>query len=152
MTLPSNAALLWVLDQKNVLSGVERSLKHCGRLLFQMAGKGNASAVLEAFNDLMVSNKYRGCFEGFTFPYSFLTPQEYRQLLVQVGLEPIRAELISKDMKFPDTSGLTGWIRTNGCLLLKGFQRSLETDSLKTLQTDIYSVTLSKQMGVYIWE
>lgn len=108
----SNAALHWILDQKSVLLGVARSLRHGGRLLFQMAGKGNAAAVLEVFDGLMATEQYRRYFEGFTFPYSFLTPQEYRQLLVQAGLAPVRVELIGKDMKFPDVAGLAGWIRT----------------------------------------
>jgi trans-aconitate 2-methyltransferase len=38
----SNAALHWIVDQKTVLQGVQRSLKTGGKLLFQMAGKGNA--------------------------------------------------------------------------------------------------------------
>ena len=41
----SNAALHWIVDQKAVLAGVQRSLKPGGRLLFQMAGKGNAKDV-----------------------------------------------------------------------------------------------------------
>jgi trans-aconitate 2-methyltransferase len=42
----SNAALHWIVDQKVVLTGVQRGLKTGGRLLFQMAGKGNAKNVL----------------------------------------------------------------------------------------------------------
>ena len=43
----SNAAFHWVLDQKSVLIGVKNSLKSGGRVLFQMAGKGNAKAIFD---------------------------------------------------------------------------------------------------------
>lgn len=74
----SNAALHWIVDQKAVLSGVEKSLKHSGRLLFQMGGKGNAKDILGILNDLLVEEPWRGFFEGFTFTYAFIGSEEYR--------------------------------------------------------------------------
>jgi trans-aconitate 2-methyltransferase len=94
------------------LHGVQRSLKQGGRVLFQMAGKGNAQAVLCLFDELMVLPRWRRYFEGFTFPYAFLDPQEYRQLLMQAGLKPVRVELFPRDMKFPGAEGMAGWVRT----------------------------------------
>ncbi len=41
-----------LLTKKLSLAGVQRSLKPCGRLLFQMAGKGNAKDVLNIINEL----------------------------------------------------------------------------------------------------
>jgi trans-aconitate methyltransferase len=108
----SNAALHWIIDQNAVLKGVQKSLKPNGRILFQMAGKGNAQAVLSLFDELLVLPEWRFYFEGFTFPYAFLNPQEYRQLLVQAGLKPVRVELFARDMKFPNAEGLAGWVRT----------------------------------------
>jgi trans-aconitate 2-methyltransferase len=108
----SNAALHWILDQKTVLKGVQKALKLNGRLLFQMAGKGNAQAVLELFDELMVMLPWRQYFEGFTFPYTFHDPQKYRQLLVAAELEPVRVELVPRDMKFPNPEGMAGWVRT----------------------------------------
>ena len=108
----SNAALHWIPDQKAVLECVQRSLKPKGRILFQMAGKGNAQAVLSLFDKLLVSPQWRDYFEGFTFPYAFLNPQEYRQLLVQAGLKPVSVELFPRDMKFPNVEGMSGWVRT----------------------------------------
>jgi trans-aconitate 2-methyltransferase len=108
----SNAALHWIIDQNAVLKGVQKSLKPNGRILFQMAGKGNAQAVLSLFDELLVLPEWRCYFEGFTFPYAFLNPQEYRQLLVQAGLKPVRVELFARDMKFPNAEGLAGWVRT----------------------------------------
>jgi trans-aconitate 2-methyltransferase len=108
----SNAALHWILDQKTVLQGVEKSLKGGGRVLFQMGGKGNAKEVLDVFDDLLSDEKWKGYFEGFSFPYAFLDAEQYRELLTWAGLVPIRVQLIPKIMKLQGTEGLAGWIRT----------------------------------------
>jgi trans-aconitate methyltransferase len=108
----SNAALHWVKNHKSVLAGVCQSLKPSGRLLFQMGGKGNAKPVLDVVDDLRSMRKYQSYFSDFTFPYFFASPEEYRQLLEEAHLEPIRVELIAKDNSFPDAEGLAGWIRT----------------------------------------
>ncbi len=77
-----------------------------------MAGKGNAQAVLKIFDELLVLPQWRRFFEGFTFPYAFLGSKEYRQLLVEAGLKPIRVDLFPRDMKFPSAEGMAGWVRT----------------------------------------
>ncbi len=108
----SNAALHWVIDHTLVLTGVERSLKHRGKLLFQMGGKGNAHDILEVVDELRNNNRWGRFFEGFTFPYGFYAPIEYEKWLHQAGLKPERIELITKDMQLPDKEHLAGWIRT----------------------------------------
>ena len=108
----SNAALHWIVDQKAVLKGAQRSLKTDGRLLFQMAGKGNAKDVLGILDDLLVEERWKEFFEGFAFPYGFFSAEEYASFLVEVGLKPLRVELFSRDMKHAGEEGLAGWIRT----------------------------------------
>jgi trans-aconitate 2-methyltransferase len=108
----SNAALHWIVDQKAVLQGVQRSLKKGGRLLFQMAGKGNAQAVLGILDDLLVEEPWKEFFEGFAFPYGFFCEEEYTAFLIGAGLKPLRVELFSRDMKHAGEEGLAGWIRT----------------------------------------
>ncbi|MCW4045263.1 MAG: methyltransferase domain-containing protein [Candidatus Bathyarchaeota archaeon] len=109
----SNAALHWVVDQAAVLEGVQRSLQTGGRLLFQMAGKGNAQDVLDIIDELLTgAASWKRFFDGFTFPYAFLSPEEYRTLLAEAGLTPLRVEIFPKDMKFTGAEGLAGWVRT----------------------------------------
>ncbi|MGD0994464.1 MAG: methyltransferase domain-containing protein [Candidatus Bathyarchaeia archaeon] len=108
----SNAALHWIVDQKTVLAGVQRSLKPRGRLLFQMAGKGNAKDVLSIINELADEESWKGFFSNMTFPYGFYDPEEYKAFLQQAGLEAERVELFPKDMKFNGAEGLAGWVRT----------------------------------------
>ena len=108
----SNAALHWVMDQKSVLAGVYQSLKSGGKVLFQMGGKGSSQPVIDIFDHLRTTEKYQRFFKDFKFPYYFPTPQEYKPLLLHAHLEPIRVELMVKDMKFPDAEGMMGWLRT----------------------------------------
>ena len=108
----SNAALHWIVDQKAVLRGVQRSLKPGGRLLFQMAGKGNAEDVLCIINELKVIEPWKGFFSGMTFPYGFYDPEQYRAFLQEAGLAPVRVELFPKDMTHNTAEGLAGWVRT----------------------------------------
>jgi trans-aconitate 2-methyltransferase len=108
----SNAVLHWITDQKTVLLGAQRSLKPNGQLLFQLGGKGNAKDILCILDQLMLEPKWQRFFEGFTFHYAFLDAEEYRALLVEVGLEPLRVELIPKVMKLMGVEGLAGWVRT----------------------------------------
>jgi trans-aconitate methyltransferase len=108
----SNAALHWIVDQKAVLYGVQKSLKHSGRLLFQMAGKGNAQDILKIINELTDAEPWKSFFQHMPFPYGFYNPPEYTAFLVDSGLVPVRVELFSKDMKHNGAEGLAGWVRT----------------------------------------
>ncbi len=108
----SNAALHWIADQKAVLKGVQKSLKPGGRLLFQMAGKGNAKDILSLINEIGKKEPWKNFFEGMTFPYGFYDPEEYRTFLKEAGLVPVRVELFPKDMKHQGPEGLAGWVRT----------------------------------------
>ena len=108
----SNAALHWILDQAAVLRDIQRSLKTQGRLMLQMAGRGNAKEILDVFDDLFVIPEWKGYFDGFAFPYTFLGIEEYRALLLDAGLEALRVELFSKVMKFSGADELAGWLRT----------------------------------------
>jgi trans-aconitate 2-methyltransferase len=108
----SNAALHWIIDQQTMLNCVQRSLKPKGRVLFQMAGKGNAQAVLGVLDEMLIEQPWSKFFDGFTFPYAFLSPEKYRALLSEANLEPFRIELFPKEMRFGDAEGLAGWVRT----------------------------------------
>jgi trans-aconitate methyltransferase len=108
----SNAALHWVVDQKSVLEGVKRSLKPSGRLLFQMAGKGNAKDVLCIIKELTRVEPWKAYFHKMSFPYGFYSPEEYRTFLREAGLVAERVELFPRDMKHEGSEGLAAWVRT----------------------------------------
>jgi trans-aconitate 2-methyltransferase len=108
----SNAALHWVLDQTSVLKGVQRGLKSGGKLLFQMAGKGNAKDILSIIEQLMPLEPWNQYFQGMAFPYGFFDAEEYREFLENAGLIADGIELFPKDMKHQGAEGLAGWVRT----------------------------------------
>ncbi len=108
----SNAALHWIVDQKAVLTGLQRSLKPGGRLLFQMAGKGNAKDILSIIDELVAVDPWKHFFTNMTFPYGFYDTEEYRTLLRESGLLAERVELFPKEMQFNGAEGLAGWVRT----------------------------------------
>jgi trans-aconitate 2-methyltransferase len=108
----SNAALHWIVDQKKVIQGVQRSLKPQGRLVVQMAGKGNAQDIIGILNNMLTESTWKKYFDDFKFPYGFFGLEEYQSFLDEAGLKPKRIELFPKDMKHYGQDGLTGWIRT----------------------------------------
>jgi trans-aconitate methyltransferase len=108
----SNAALHWIPDQSTVLSCVEKCLKNGGKLLFQMAGKGNAQNILNILDEMLPVEPWKQYFVGFKFPYGFFDPKEYTVFLQKAGLKPLRVELFPKDMKQVGAEGLAGWVRT----------------------------------------
>jgi len=108
----SNAALHWIRDHRPVLAGVRNSLVQSGRLLFQMAGRGNAAAMFEVADRLIRAPKWQGYFRGFGFSWQFCSAEEYRPLLDAAGLRATRVELFPKIMEQNGRDGLAGWVRT----------------------------------------
>lgn len=108
----SNAALHWIPNHRPVLAGIAHCLRPGGRVVIQMGGKGNADQVFSVLDELLEKQRWRQYFRGFSFTYGFFGPAEYRRWLADAGLEPIRVELIPKDMVYPNREDFAGWIRT----------------------------------------
>jgi len=108
----SNAALHWIKDHRPVIAGIQKSLKPGGRILLQMGGKGNAEAILSVLEEMMSENEWRQYFYDFAFSYGFYDLEEYMVWTSEAGLNPVRVELIPKDMSYDKRDGLTGWVRT----------------------------------------
>ncbi len=108
----SNAALHWIIDHQPVLEGVAQSLDKKGRLLFQMAGKGNAKDIIDVLQEMISEEDCKPYFKNFSFPYGFYTPEDYKKWIADAGLKAERVELIPKEMHLEGIGGLIGWIRT----------------------------------------
>ncbi|NEP60398.1 MAG: methyltransferase domain-containing protein [Symploca sp. SIO2G7] len=108
----SNATLHWIQDHASVLQGISNSLQLGGKILLQMGGRGNAAEIIRVVEEMTNSSQWRRYFANFPFPYGFYSPQEYQHWLKDVGLQPIRLELMPKDMTHKGSRGLAGWIRT----------------------------------------
>ncbi len=108
----SNAVLHWVDDQPEVLRRVRRALKPGGRLLFQMGGRGNAMDMAMVLVSMLAREEWNRYFHGFVLPYHFHGAEEYREWLEEVGLRPLRVELMNRDMVQKGREALVGWVRT----------------------------------------
>ncbi len=108
----SNAALHWIIDHGPILHRIRAGLVKGGRLVCQMGGKGNAKGLFDLADILVTENRWKEYFYGFSFPYRFYGAEEYKALLREAGLGPLRVELIPKVMKQKGKEGLAGWVRT----------------------------------------
>ena len=108
----SNAAMHWVRDHRPVLGGISRALASGGRCLLQMGGGNNAAEVIGAIEEIAASARWSKHFAGFVSTYGFHRPDDYRNWLIEAGLEPRDLRLIEKDMVHADRSAFVGWLRT----------------------------------------
>jgi trans-aconitate 2-methyltransferase len=108
----SSACLHWIIDHQTVLKSVHNSLDKHGRLLFQMAGKGNAQDIIAVLEEMISEEDCKPYFRNFTFPYGFYGPEEYTKWLAEAGFKAERVELVPKEMRLQGIGGLIGWIRT----------------------------------------
>ena len=74
----SFACLHWINGHLPLLKGIRQSLLPSGRILLQFGGRGNASEILAITEDLILEERWSGYFNGFSFPYHFYGPEEYR--------------------------------------------------------------------------
>jgi trans-aconitate methyltransferase len=108
----SNAALHWVPDHLPLLVRIRHALRPSGRVLLQMGGKGNAAGMVDVVSRVIGEDPWRPFFEGFSFPWAFYGPEEYRGLMEAAGLAPRRVEIVPKTMLHKGRDGLAGWVRT----------------------------------------
>lgn len=109
----SNAALHWIENHRAILQSVRPHLRPGGRILLQMGGRGNVAGLLSVVNEIIASPEWQGYFEGFRSPpWFFYGPEEYEAWLWEAGFEPIRVELLYRDMQHPGPVGFKGWLRT----------------------------------------
>jgi len=124
----SNAVLHWVSDHPSVLEGITKSLRHGGKVIAQMGGKGNASGILRVLDTLIHGEKWASFFKGFSVPYTFYDDREYMTQLKSAGLKVKRIELIPKQMVHDGREGLAAWIRTTWLPYIRRVPENLNTD------------------------
>jgi trans-aconitate methyltransferase len=108
----SNAALHWVSDHLPILRGIKRGLKPGGRAFLQMGGSGSHLDTVNVLAKVLGSKTWRGYFSNFNYSFGFHDPRDYEAWLVEVGLTPLRVELLPRDMAMEGRGGLVAWIRT----------------------------------------
>ncbi|MDD1680112.1 MAG: methyltransferase domain-containing protein [Methanoregula sp.] len=137
----SNAALHWVMEPRPVLDGIYHALQPGGRMVVQMAGKGNAAEAFLAFAYLAQDPPWNQYFCNFHTPYAFFGSEQYRELVIGSGLLPVRVELIRRDMVHIDRESFAGWVRTTWLPYLGRVPVSLQPAFIEALYA--MSCTLS---------
>ena len=108
----SNSTLHWMPDHRSVLKGVAAALRSGGRLFFSMGGRGTASVIYEALDELGNRKPWGEFLAGAESPHYFYGIREYEEWLPQAGLAPRSLALVHKPMHLADQAALEGWIRT----------------------------------------
>jgi trans-aconitate 2-methyltransferase len=132
----SNAALHWIPDHTPVLAGIAKSLCPDGKLLIQMGGKGNAEQVLGAGDVVQKRPEWAQYFSGFSFTFGFFDNAEYRQWLIESGFEPLRVELIPKDMAYASRQDFAAWIRTTWLPQLSRVPESMRSGFIEAIMDE----------------
>lgn len=129
----SNAALHWIMDHRPVLKGIFHALRPGGKMLVQMGGKGNAAEVFLAFAYLVQDPPWNQFFGNFHIPLAFFGTEQYRELILESGLRPVRIELLRRDMVHTNKESFAGWIRTTWLPHLTRIPESLRQEFIDAL-------------------
>ena len=108
----SNACMHWIQEQGKALKCISRALKPSGRIFFQMGGKGNAGIMNRIIDKMTEQAEWEKYFPNKFFTYFFPSPAEYRKLLKQNGLKPVKVYLLPKVAEHKGAEGLFAWIET----------------------------------------
>ena len=103
----SNAALHWMLQPDQVISGVYRALKNPGRFVGEMGGEGNIALLHQALRAQIAE---WGIDPDKIDPWYFPSVRDYRRRLERAGFGVEQIELIERPTPLP--TGIDGWIQS----------------------------------------
>ena len=112
----SNAAVHWMTEPKAVAAGVARALKPGGRFVAELGGHGNVAAIATALR--AAAGRFGGD-PALARPWYFPTRDEYAAVLVDAGLNVVRARLAPRPTPLP--TGVEGWLETFARVFLDQF-------------------------------
>lgn len=108
--ITSFTVMQWVLEQKQALKGFEKALKPGGKLCIQMP-TGLPTAMEDALNKTLSSEKWKHYFTAFAPPWKFYQPKEYQDLVLDAHLSVNRIETMTKHEKFPSRAVFQGFLK-----------------------------------------
>ncbi len=103
----SNAALHWMINAEAVIKNVAQSLKPRGRFVFEMGGKGNVSAIIQALE--LAANDFN--LTKLAIYNYFPSISEYSSILERNGLSVKFAVLFERPTLLDGEDGLRNWIK-----------------------------------------
>lgn len=108
----SNATLHWLQDQRAAVQGIARALRPGGRVIAQFGGQGNVADVIDIFEQVAASPRWRTIPTLGEMPYRFEAATTYDSWLREAGLESQECRLIPKKMTHDSVNAFIGWLRT----------------------------------------
>lgn len=114
----SNAALHWILEPKELLCSVYKSLKTKGKLVVEFGGKNNCIKITTAIIEEICEAGYE--YDLSNFPWYFPSIGEYSSLLESEGFDVSYALHYERPTKLDGDKGLKNWITMFGEKLING--------------------------------
>ncbi|WP_343531482.1 methyltransferase domain-containing protein [Pedobacter sp.] len=104
----SNATFHWIENQKGLLRGIYKSLKHGGRLVAEFGGKGNIKSIIDAIEAAakQLHLEHRIISNFWFFP----SIGHYATLLESTGFETEQIWLFDRPTKLVGEDGMLKWI------------------------------------------
>lgn len=112
----SNAALHWVKPPERAVTRIAAALKHGGRFVAELGGRGNVQAIRDAVD----AARDALSLPPTENPWFFPSVGEYAALLEGHGLSVRRAELFGRPTSLDGEDGFRAWLVMFGSGLLAG--------------------------------
>jgi trans-aconitate methyltransferase len=98
-------AVHWIPEQAAVLRGIHAALKTDGKALLRFVPEGPRKCIEDVIEEVCQSPRWSHYFEHHHKPYYHPTPEEYRSLAEQNGLEVLRLHVEDKFWNFQTRQG-----------------------------------------------
>ncbi len=129
--ITSFTVMQWVLEQAQALQGFEKALKNGGKLWVQIP-TGLPAAMQEALEKTISSERWKSTFTHFSAPWRFYQPDEYRKLIIDAHLTPMRLDVTTKHEFFPSRAAFHGFLKQ-----WFPYLRPLPADQKETFLTEL---------------
>jgi trans-aconitate methyltransferase len=110
----SNSALQWVKEQQEVMELVYRSLKHGGRIAFQLPADNFCKEFFNYIGMAIASLGLGQLFAGWESPWYFPTKEEYETLLNNAGFRNINVSYENYRLVFVNVNEVLEWWSSAG--------------------------------------
>ena len=101
----------WVRDQKAALRGIRAALKPTGTTFLEFVPEGPRTCLEDVIEETCKTERWAPYFAGHAPPYVHLTPDQYRQLASDSGLQVERLERELKTWDFGSRQGFVDWAK-----------------------------------------
>ena len=128
----SNAALHWMKQADQVVSGVATALKATGRFVGEFGGQGNVATIRHALHATL---RTRAIDPWSVDPWYYASPDEYSQLLHRHGFAVPYIELIPRPTKLP--GDILGWLEVFAQPFTKAVDHSERADFLTEVRSSL---------------